>query len=629
MSGVIGSMHKTGRMLPEPAKPARKPRPPPPNPGTEPPCQAPEQHPRTLNLASEVSGKERSNKLTKFVCENVLPQCIKVTESYNVPGCDVKLEKGAILMLHYIFKNPTVFATNHMGKNVRLPVYARQNYEILPLDQALDDVEYDSTEELINAKPLPGAVRVLDAHCSCHPEEPQEPDDVIEIERVEVDRERGKVLVGTCDGVNLRYSTEMNTSRYTTMVSPDFHTMSELKERKFPQRVRVPDLGRGFSKRDMQSEKVFVLHKFSMENHLLATKYGDKRVYQIPLTTPLSFEPKAGTADIARALCPPMYALVNHSWGLVDPSQSTLPPSMEAIPQPLPPVLEAWLKSAEGKNMSATTADRRNKDLEEKVSEANKEMAQMKAELNALKRRRSPDAPAPPPRPAKEGLAPAQPTPPSLPPRPPTLRNLSTSDKGEYEQLQGDEVYEHVWDSQKSPKPSESMDPQTLTKHVNSVLATKEMELVDVRREAKFLAQKCEKLTKENRELKDKLSRSSGRYVNLPSRNPSKEGEEDDYEDSNEYLTPIIPEKRPLPIGSSSTLPRSTSRQDIESLSVDGVRNLLLKLGLEQYAQRFADEVVNGALLVHLGEKHFLELGMSAFHARKLKVKISGGLPAT
>ena len=70
-------------------------------------------------------------------------------------------------------------------------------YILFVIDPALDYKEYKSTQALIDAKPMPEVVRVVDAMCSPDTMANQDPGDVIIIRRVEEENhpERGNERV--------------------------------------------------------------------------------------------------------------------------------------------------------------------------------------------------------------------------------------------------------------------------------------------------------------------------------------------------------------------------------------------------------------------------------------------------
>lgn len=91
----------------------------------------PEDFPRTLTL--DLPSDERTSDLAKLLCGMKLPQRFKLKESFVVPGCSSAFREGDNFLLHFIYENETVHATTSKGKHIRLPIYAEQKYEILPL----------------------------------------------------------------------------------------------------------------------------------------------------------------------------------------------------------------------------------------------------------------------------------------------------------------------------------------------------------------------------------------------------------------------------------------------------------------------------------------------------------------
>lgn len=62
-------------------------------------------------------------------------------------------------------------------------------------DPRLDDKVYNGTKQLLDASPLPSTVRVTEAFYSEEDDEDQVVEDIIEIERLELDQDRGMVCI--------------------------------------------------------------------------------------------------------------------------------------------------------------------------------------------------------------------------------------------------------------------------------------------------------------------------------------------------------------------------------------------------------------------------------------------------
>lgn len=76
-------------------------------------------------------------------------------------------------------------------------------------------------------------------------------------------------------------------------------------------------------------------------------------MYCLPLSTPISLErtPLPAEKQVSAMLLP-LYASINTTWRMVDPTQGGLPYLLEEIPQPIAEVLVTWLASWEGMTYS-------------------------------------------------------------------------------------------------------------------------------------------------------------------------------------------------------------------------------------------------------------------------------------
>ncbi|XP_054750737.2 uncharacterized protein LOC129256594 [Lytechinus pictus] len=567
----------------------------------------PEDFPQALTL--DLPPHERKSDLAAFLCRVKLPQLISITESFmvrNRPVAHGHFRRGETFLLHFITDNPTVHATTSGGNDVRLPVHAGQKYEILPLDPRFDDKEYNGTEELLEASPLPPAVRVVEAFYSDEDSEDQVVGDIIEIKGIERDPERGKLLVGTCGSAQIRYSKAMN-STFTTMLFPEHHRMAELKDHRFPQRVRLPDDSEDLSPQRLKPKQVFQLRKLSHDKHVVATRPNDPTIYSIPVTTPIKFthEPLTDSQKHILDMLPVMYPLVNTSWGLVDPTQMELPKSMRTAPEVLKLVQAAYMASV--KEHWAT------------------EDEPLLSGLNTTAAAISPDPPPvfshipERPRQSSDGA-------PRLPPRPPGGLSPVCSDSRSSFGIDADsdsDDYETV------PIPSDSI-LEGISKEamiaVRDILTKKEKELKKQEATSNAWKTKCKNLEYEVSKLKSTLA-STSRSDSKPKLPPSRQGSHQHnligtyYTDTDAYDYQIPP---PLPpVRSPSALPPPTaSRNQLRDRSVQEVGKFLMQHGLGKYVDTFRENGVNGALLVAMEETHMIELQMTRLHALKLTIEV-------
>lgn len=72
-------------------------------------------------------------------------------------------------------------------------------------DPRLDDKVYNGTKELIDASPLPSTVRVTEAFYSEEDDEDQVVGDIIQIERLELDQDRGMVCIAYVKHNNIAF----------------------------------------------------------------------------------------------------------------------------------------------------------------------------------------------------------------------------------------------------------------------------------------------------------------------------------------------------------------------------------------------------------------------------------------
>ncbi|XP_054750738.2 uncharacterized protein LOC129256595 [Lytechinus pictus] len=587
--------------------------------------QRPEDFPRALSL--EPTPHKPNSDLAVFLAETKLPQHIRITESLAVSYSKAVINKGDAFLLHFIYDNPTIHASTLAGTKLRLPVHAEQKYEMLPLDPRLDDMEYEGTTALMNADPLPASVRVLEAHCSTIQDEFQEVDDIIEIEGFEHDEERGKLLVGKCGKAQIKYSEEMDSCVFTTMLSPTPHRMTQLKDEKFPQRVRIPDDTKAFSQRTFKEEMVLHLNSYSIDKCIVATRDADPHIYSIPVDTPIKFthEPITGTEKRILEALPSLYPLVNTSWGLVDPTQGALMPHMETIPQPIPGVLQAWLTCEEGKVYACNMAESRLDDLQEEVVVAHKEMRRMKADLDSLKNRRTvqerptdPSAPIVPPR-----LKCDDDKPPDIPKRPPASaegpprlpprRTDNIKARINSDMASDSDDYEDVDMTTTTLPPGAS---PNILRAMKDALAKKEKELQEERQRVEFWKDKCKAL--ENQKIS-----ATAVYEELPDF-PDQATNHDELDEDN-YLTPCTPSCSASPShyqAPTHNPPRVAAPRSLHQWTVAEVGDFLRQHGMGQYLEVFRKNDVNGSLLSDLQECHLLDLTMTKQHASKLRKEL-------
>eukprot|EP00057_Strongylocentrotus_purpuratus_P022999 XP_011677473.1 PREDICTED: uncharacterized protein LOC105444654 [Strongylocentrotus purpuratus] len=196
----------------------------------------------------------------------------------------------------------------------------------------------------------------------------------------------------------------MTFSSYTTMVVPEFQRLSQLKTHDFPQRVRIPDTSDGRRKR--LSERVLSLIDYCEEDCILATRSGDTNVYCLPLSTPISLErtPLPAEKQVTSMLLP-LYASINTTWNMVDPTQGGLPQLLEEIPQPIAEVLVPWLASWEGKRRIETVMPKYDEQRRKSDEEKGEKIKRLESTIETYQRelRQAGLIETPPPRPPRSG----------------------------------------------------------------------------------------------------------------------------------------------------------------------------------------------------------------------------------
>lgn len=89
---------------------------------------------RGPRVSADLPKSQQTTPLSKLACEAKLPQCIRITKTFLASGCHSKFKKGDVFMLHFVYAKPVIHAVDtKTGKGLRLPLYTRQEFEILPL----------------------------------------------------------------------------------------------------------------------------------------------------------------------------------------------------------------------------------------------------------------------------------------------------------------------------------------------------------------------------------------------------------------------------------------------------------------------------------------------------------------
>ncbi|XP_071816112.1 uncharacterized protein [Apostichopus japonicus] len=201
---------------------------------------------RKVDLKFVPTGEELNavyhTPLTEVLSKRQLPFFVRLKEELTLDERrDTKVvRRGRTLTLHFIIRPKKVFATDKDGKEIVLPLYARQLYDVLPREPHHDDKVFQGTAEVIQSKPLPKRLRILAAVSSGHPDESQEAGEIIDVSHIER-RGQLKVLVGksTITRKQFAFSEKMTTSSYTTMISKQpLHLSEIMKKYDLPLRVR-------------------------------------------------------------------------------------------------------------------------------------------------------------------------------------------------------------------------------------------------------------------------------------------------------------------------------------------------------------------------------------------------------
>ncbi|KAJ8047880.1 hypothetical protein HOLleu_07004 [Holothuria leucospilota] len=293
--------------------------------------------------------------IVRILSENDLPVTVRMLETFHSPRSGLSLQKGTLLTLHFIRRPVRLYATDGKDNEFYLPLCARQLYQVLPMNLLHDEKEYEGTSALIEENPLPRRVRIVEAHFSDHPGEAQEVGDIIEIDRIEKrpvpidsDNPPQKCIIGRCNGVPISFSESMDCATYSTMPSEDFLSLSEIVE-KFPLPLRV--------RKADHPEFLMVLVRKDIEHHVVATASNTRQILSIPVMWEGKVEilGNQNLDKLFRSLLPPIYPLVNTTWGLKEPGRCDLQLNMREVAQPLVEILEDWPRSKEGQDFVLKT----------------------------------------------------------------------------------------------------------------------------------------------------------------------------------------------------------------------------------------------------------------------------------
>ena len=87
--------------------------------------------PKILSTAGQTS------MLARVICEEKLPVAIRLRKEFRFHDSPVEFKNGEMLFLCFVVKVPMVNATLGKNTNYRLPIYANQLYERLPLSKLI------------------------------------------------------------------------------------------------------------------------------------------------------------------------------------------------------------------------------------------------------------------------------------------------------------------------------------------------------------------------------------------------------------------------------------------------------------------------------------------------------------
>ncbi|KAJ8047881.1 hypothetical protein HOLleu_07005 [Holothuria leucospilota] len=507
--------------------------------------------------------------IARILLDNDLPVTVIVQETFHSPRSFLTVDKGVLLTLHLIRRPTRVYATDSNDNDYYLPLCARQLYQVLPMNPVHDDKEFEGTKALINTNLLPKRVRIKEAHYSDHPGEAQEVGDIIEIDRIEKrpvpvdsDNPPQKCIIGTCNGVPLAFSESMVSATYSAMPSIDFLTISEIVTKfSLPLRVRKAD-GPDF---------VMILHRKDIEYHVVATPANSRNVLSIPVSWQGKVEllQNINLDKLFRSLLPPLYPVVNTTWGLKEPGRCDLHPSMREVAQPLGEILDDWSRTKEGQAFVLKAC--------ENIVQSHKlrieELLEEKQRLRNLEQMYADRYERTPPVPSRRGDQP--------PPRPP--RTISSNDNS----------------------PTKVSNLHSEEEELKAVLQAKEQVLQNIRRNLKDV-------TDENRSLKDRNSSLL------------------QYESELQRQTDGFQMYASLDLGYVSVTDKDSfystgaeERKHFNSYNIDDVVILLREMKLEKYEDIFRENMIDGLLLANLTQNELCdEIGMSRIQAKRILLQV-------
>ncbi|XP_071503620.1 uncharacterized protein [Diadema antillarum] len=253
-------------------------------------------------------------------------------------------------------------------------------------DPQLDDKLYRGTKALIEAKPRPAQVRIVDAQYGfVDPMASQSSGDVITIRTVDVQNhpERGKerVLVGIDEQrAEVRFPEAMDMATYSTMIADDL-PLSELLKYDMPQRLRLLDTDNTDTGKTSK-DGIVMLHHHYTDYHVITARARDNTLLSIPLSSSFEFNLVEATFQEMRALLPAVFNHVNATWDVVDITQPRLPVEMCPIPKPIPDVFQQWAKSHEGKKESGRISRQEQKKLKNVIKNLNIQISTLKKEAS-------------------------------------------------------------------------------------------------------------------------------------------------------------------------------------------------------------------------------------------------------
>ncbi|XP_072175905.1 uncharacterized protein [Diadema setosum] len=522
--------------------------------------------PRSVCLNfNKLTVEERTSNLARVVSTNTLPVTIRLAKDFTIKNSPIAFQSGELLLLCFVLDLERVHVT--VGKNAYdLPIYANQLYEKLPLDPRLDDKIYRGTRALIEAKPRPSQVRIVDAQLFADPMANQSSGDVITIRTVDVQNhpERGKerVLVGIDEqGTEVRFPEAMDMATYSTMTA-DHLPLSALLKYDMPQRLRLLDTDNTDTGK-ISKDGILMLHHHYTDYHVITARARDNSLLSIPLSTSVEFHLVEATFPEVRALLPAVFNRVNVTWDVVDITQPRLPTEMRPIPKPIPDVFQEWAKSHEGKEVTGSIIRQEQKKLRNITMSRDVQISTLK---NVA--RQASETPRPP-----------------VPPR--SDRPLSTDVANKLETAQ-----QTIKELRKEMKEKDIRIIELLNTEKEC-----EHELVALRRERDTIISSQQADRAEIGRLQSRLDQMQ-RY-----------GSDGVYEDleGHGYCTPLSLTK--------NVSPKMTTADTVD---------LLRDIGLSEYCDIFYKEDIDGLMLLAINEEMMVEdLKMRKLDARRLTAHIS------